>query len=288
MRLLIHVALEDQEPIPILLPFTDAAALENILHCLCTCAVLGMDLSQCSSQIAHLTTLPMRLEWKQGRNNTEVIDDTYNADLTSLEGGLRFLDQHARYNHRMVILSDILQTGIDETELYRRVGALCSHYRINTILAAGSAIKQLQNFTGNMQFIHVEDTNGIMHYLQNNPPRHTSILLKGARIFEFERISSFLSLHTHRTSLEIDLKAIRNNILRFMEAIGPQTKLLVVLKASAYGSGSIETARICESIGVHYIGVAFTDEGIALRQAGIQFLFFHQTRAHLQNVCYIG
>ena len=71
------------------------------------------------------------------------------------------------------------------------------------------------------------------------------------------------------TYAEVDLEAIRHNVQAVQEEVGPETKILVPVKANAYGHGLIEVSRAVLEVGVHMLGVAFLEEGITLRQAHI-------------------
>jgi alanine racemase len=74
---------------------------------------------------------------------------------------------------------------------------------------------------------------------------------------------------THGTVLEINLDAITNNLNYFRDKVGQHIKMMVMVKAFAYGSGSTEVANLLQFHGVDYLAVAYTDEGVALRQNGI-------------------
>lgn len=266
---LLQVRIQDHAALPMLLPFVDESSIENAMHCVTACIALGLDGGVIAQKLKFLAAIPMRLEWKQGKNDTEIINDTYNADLTSLGGGLRFLQSHARYEKRMAILSDILQSGMPDELLYRQVGILCTHHKIDILLGVGTQIVKVKPYFTRGQFIHVRDTEAALAWLDQHAPSKISMFIKGARSFGFERLVNAYTLQSHRTVLEIDLKSIRNNILQFLNLCGPSSQLCVMVKASGYGSGSIEIGRLCEQLGVSYLGVAFADEGVTLRQAGI-------------------
>src|SRR5204863_628660 len=96
-----------------------------------------------------------------------------------------------------------------------------------------------------------------------------TILLKGARVFEFEQLLPLLEQKVHQTVLEINLSAMLHNLQQYQQAVKPSTKIMAMVKAFSYGSGSFEIANLLQFHKVDYLAVAYADEGIALRKAGI-------------------
>ncbi|MBN2637272.1 MAG: alanine racemase, partial [Prolixibacteraceae bacterium] len=96
-----------------------------------------------------------------------------------------------------------------------------------------------------------------------------AILIKGARQFEFEKISALLQQKVHLTQLEINLNALIENLNTFKALLQPETKVMVMVKAFSYGSGDVEIAKTLQYQNVDYLAVAVADEGVQLRNAGI-------------------
>jgi alanine racemase len=254
-----------------LLPFEDAASIEDALHALLFLLYRGYDAEYLSNRLTMLQPVGMRMEQKQGVGGALLINDSYNSDFTSLELALDFLNQQGRQKgmKRTLILSDILQSGIPDAELYPKVGALIKTNGINRLIGVGKVITSFADaFSGsNAQFFG--NTDQLLAALPHLSFTREAVLIKGARTFEFERIVSLLETTRHSTVLEINLNALINNLNAFRSRFNTDTKMLAMVKAFGYGSGSHEIAGALQHHKVDYLGVAFADEGIDLRRAGI-------------------
>ncbi len=254
--------------IRIAIPFTDEASIENAIHCWALLLLSGRSDAQIAERMLLLTPVAMRLELKQGLNNCSVINDTYNSDLQSISIALDFLEQQHQHPKRTLILSDILQTGRTDNELYAEVAALLRQKQVHRIIGIGPHISaQAALFQSDASFY--PNTAAFLSNLPNLTFQDEAILLKGARTFGFEAIGQVLQQKTHQTVLEIDLGAIVHNLNLIRSLLKPETKLMAMVKASGYGSGSFEIARVLQFHRVHYLAVAYADEGIELRKAGI-------------------
>ncbi len=252
------------------LPFLDAASLENAGHCLALVLSQHWGEKLVLDQFRHLQPVAMRLEIKEGINNCLLINDYYNSDINSLQIALGFLNNHARppYLGKTVILSDIQQAGIPDEQLYAEVARMLQLNKTNHLIGIGSRIRKYADLFENSSMFF-ESTDQFLESFQPNQFRQECILLKGARDFHFERISSVLQKKYHQTVLEIDLNAMIGNLNFFRSLIRPETRVMVMVKAFSYGSGMAEIARILQFHKVDYLAVAVADEGIELRQAGI-------------------
>jgi Alr-MurF fusion protein len=267
----IQLKYKDQD-FSILIPFTDEASFDNTISCICLLLWLGKGNSSMMKKLSRLTPVAMRLELKKGINNCSIINDSYSADLSSLKIALDFLSQQQQHQKRTVILSDILQSGKKEEDLYREVAELLSQKKINRLLAIGPKIGAYHALFE--QFIDGEiryysSSEALMVNFQQIPFRNETILIKGARVFEFEKIDRLLSLQVHQTVLEINLNAMAHNLKQYQRLLEPSTKLMAMVKAFAYGSGTYEIANLLQFHKVDWLAVAYADEGIQLRRAGI-------------------
>jgi len=252
------------------LPFQDAASLENAGHCLAF--VLSQNYAEpiVLDSFRRLQPVAMRLEMKEGINNCLLINDYYNSDINSLQIALAFLNNNARhpYLRKTVILSDIQQAGIPDEQLYQEVARLLLLNKTSHLIGIGARIRKFAEFfEKSAEFF--ESTDQFLESAQTDSFKQECILLKGARDFHFERISSVLQKKYHQTVLEIDLNAMVENLNVFRSSILPETRIMVMVKAFSYGSGMAEIARILQFHKVDYLAVAVADEGIELRQAGI-------------------
>ncbi len=250
------------------IPFSDLASFENAMHVLCLLLLLDVPRSVISERLRQLSSVGMRLEMKTGINNCTIINDSYNSDLGSLSIALDFLAQQNQHKKRSIILSDLLQTGRDEAALYNDVSELLKLGCVNTIYGIGTALMRNKD-KFNMEKFFFVSTDDFLKHIDRERFRNESILIKGARNFEFERISKTFEEKQHRTVLEINLNAIVFNLNYFRTLLKPETKVLVMVKALSYGCGTYEISNVLQHQRVDYLGVAFTDEGIALRRSGI-------------------
>jgi len=252
------------------IPFTDRVSVENALPVVVFLLYRGCDVETIKKRMSALVAVGMRLEQKEGINHNLLINDTYNADFTSLEVALDFLVQQSRKKGvtRTVILSDLLQTGIPDHELYPLVATLIEEKQIDRFIGVGpSLMKYASLFEKSGGFF--ETTEELLHALPSFHFSGEAILLKGSRRFSFERVVNRLELKRHATVMEINLDALAHNLNQYRKQLGPETKVLAMVKAFSYGSGSYEIAAALEHQNVDYLGVAFADEGMELRRAGI-------------------
>ena len=259
------------------IPFTSDASVQNALNTIATGLVLGLTPDVIAARMPGLTPVAMRLEVKQGVRGLTLINDSYNSDLTSLDIALDFLHRRAalagssntQSNRRSVlIVSDLEQTGLDPQVLYRRVADMVRTRAVDLLVGIGpniSAAHSLFNVEKHF-FTSTEELldSGLLDSLHSD-----IVLLKGARSFAFDLIAEQLELKVHETVLEVNLGALADNVRHYRSFMRPETKLVCMVKASAYGSGSIEVARTLQDLGVDYLAVAVADEGVELRKAGI-------------------
>lgn len=267
----IHAIYKD-ETISISIPFADPASIENAIHCWCTMLLLGIPQEKIIASMQALHPVAMRLQLRQGINDSTIIDDTYNSDLTSLQIALDFLDQQKQHNFRTVILSDMLQIGKSDAELYEQVSSLISARNIQRFIGVGPALyKQKAAFRKykKLRSIFFKSTDELLRKFHHLTFNKEAILLKGARSFAFEKVGTLLEQKVHQTVLSINLSALTHNLNVFRRQLKPGVKTMAMVKAFSYGSGSYEIANLLQYSGVDYLTVAYTDEGVGLRKAGI-------------------
>ncbi len=253
------------------IPFTDNASISNSLTCFSVLINLGLSVDVIVEKIKLLRPVEMRLELKQGKNNCSIINDSYSADLQSLAVALDFLDQQNQQEKRTVILSDILQTGEPASILYTKVADLIKQKNIYRLIGVGEEISGYAHlFNDIKEKSFYKETQSFLDALPQYYFQQEVILLKGARVFQFEKISSLLEQKFHETQLEINLNAIRHNLAVYKKMLQPGVKTMAMVKAFSYGSGSYEIANVLQHAGVDYLAVAYADEGVDLRNAGIK------------------
>ncbi len=255
------------------IPFTDDASVENAIHCWCVLLLLHISQQEISAQMKLLQQVSMRLELRHGINDCTVINDTYNSDLTSLQLALNYLDQQRQHSMHTVVMSDIMQPGRRDMDLYEEVAASIGRRGIQRFIGIGPALyKNKTAFRKNkkLRSIFFKSTDAFLKNFHLLTFDKEAILLKGARVFAFEKISLLLEQNVHQTVMSIDLSALVHNLNVFRAELSPGVKTMAMVKAFAYGSGSYEIANLLQYAGVEYLAVAYTDEGIALRKAGIK------------------
>ncbi|HCN82270.1 MAG TPA: bifunctional UDP-N-acetylmuramoyl-tripeptide:D-alanyl-D-alanine ligase/alanine racemase [Sphingobacteriaceae bacterium] len=258
---------KDRE-IECVIPFTDAASIENAICCWATILALGYDPGTADVRLEKLHSVKMRLELKNGINNCSIIDDSYSSDLSSLAIALDFLKQQNQHLKRTLILSDIPEGGMDPEQLYTQVAYLLENKSVDRLIGVGETIsKQTGLFNVEKQFF--DTTEELLTALPEIKLANETILLKGARVYEFERVSKALAQKMHETVLEINLNALENNLNFYKSLLKPKVKTMAIVKAFSYGSGSFEIANLLQFNKVDYLAVAYADEGVALRKAGI-------------------
>ncbi len=254
--------------VKITIPYIDKGSVENAIHTWLLFLHLGLDEKVIKEKMAVLPVIAMRLEMKKGINNSTLINDSYNSDLGSLNIALNMLNQQNQHRRKTVILSDILQSGKEKGTLYNEVADMLKRNRIDKLIGIGPDI------TNNYDVFDIDNefyssTEQFISRLSGKQFRNEAILIKGSRDFHFEKISHLLEEKTHQTILEIDLDAMLENLNYFRSKLKPETKLMAMVKAFSYGSGTYEIANMLQYHRADYLGVAFVDEGVTLREAGI-------------------
>jgi alanine racemase len=257
----------EKEVFTVSLPFADAISIENALTCICTLLYLKVSISNIKERISKLYNIEIRLQAKKGINNCLLIDDSFSSDYQSLKMALDFLEQQKLHQKKTIILSDIFQSGLNLNELYSNVIKLLQQNNIAQIITIGETIgKYFQDLPNVISFAN---TQAFLQQFNTDSFKNETILIKGARSFNFDEIVVLLEEKNHETVLEINLDALTLNYNFYKQKLQNTTKIMVMVKAFGYGNGGYEIAKQLEHLKVGYLGVAFADEGIALRKAGI-------------------
>jgi Alr-MurF fusion protein len=249
------------------IPFTDKASVENAVTVAAVCLSMNINPEIISSGISGLVSVAMRMEMKSGINNCQLIEDYYNSDPGSLGMALEYLkSQDGR--RTTLILSDFVQSGRDEKDLYGEVARLVRKTGVKKLIGIGSALKRNSSlFDDKARFYY--STDEFINNFNSGDFRNETILLKGARIFEFEKIGKLLEQQVHQTVLEVNLDAISHNLNEFRSHINQGTRIMAMVKAFAYGAGPAEISALLEYQRVSYLAVAYADEGVELRNSGV-------------------
>lgn len=263
-----HITFKEKK-LTLSLPFTDVASVENCLHCVAVMLHFNFSEREIQEGVVALKSVPMRLELKDGINQCQVIDDSYNNDLAGLQVSLDFLNNQHQKQKKTLILSDVLQSGMESSVWTQHIVTLLQRNHIDRFIGIGKALVNHQvSFSGKNSFF--ETTEDFLNSFREEDFSDEIILVKGARVFAFERIVQRLQRKVHGTVMEIDLGALVHNLNYFRSTLKPTTKIMAMVKAFAYGSGSKEVANLLQYHAINYLGVAYADEGVELRKNNIQ------------------
>jgi alanine racemase len=250
------------------IPFSDAASIENVISCIATLHLLNFSHDQIQERIQRLSALQMRLEVIEGINHCTIINDAYSNDLHSLEIALDFLKSNQGNKSSLAILSDVVQSGLPDADLYGKINQMLLAKGIDQLIGIGSGMSAYaSSFSVPARFF--ADTDVFLEIFNTKEISERAILIKGARTFHFEDIVRRWQEKTHETRLEVDLAAMLSNLNYFRSKLKAGTKLMVMVKAFGYGSGAREVSSMLQFNRVDFLAVAYADEGVELRKAGI-------------------
>ncbi|WP_454802419.1 bifunctional UDP-N-acetylmuramoyl-tripeptide:D-alanyl-D-alanine ligase/alanine racemase [Mucilaginibacter phyllosphaerae] len=262
-------AMYQEKEIECLLPYRDEASIENAIVCWATMLAMGYSPVEADDRIERLAAVSMRLELKHGINDCSIIDDSYNSDIQSLEIALNFLNQQNQHQKKTLILSDIYQSGLQQDALYKQVAQMVSNKQVDRFIGVGTFLQAYKDYFNQPEMHFYADTAALLLDLKKLHLQQETILIKGSRSFGFEKISRALVQKAHETVLEINLNTLLNNLNFYKSRVKPGTKLMAMVKAFSYGSGTFEVANMLQYNKVDYLAVAYTDEGVELRENGI-------------------
>ncbi|TAD92405.1 MAG: alanine racemase [Bacteroidetes bacterium] len=253
------------------LPFTNPAQVENALMCVAVAWWMGIPQPTLQQAVNTLYPVDMRLQWKRGINHCQLLNDGYTSDLASLKIALDYLTQQKQGEKLTLILSDFSAPADASAHFYAQVLNLIKRYGISRLVAVGPRLAEATATLAEqgMQVHCFYSTAQVIEAIPTLNFSAENILVKGARVFAFENLVQALQQQAHETELTINLNAVAQRLAYYRGLLQPDTKIMVMLKAFGYGSGVVEIARLLQFSGVHYLAVAYTDEGVALRQAGI-------------------
>lgn len=264
-------ALEAEHKIIIRVPFTDTASLENVTHCIIMMLLLDYDEKMINERVKLLKNVPMRLQLNEGENNCLIINDSYSADLLSLEKALEFMNQQDNRRQKTLIVSAFEETGLRDEVFIQKLIDLCLEFEIHRFIGIGKVYQQhvavIKNAFAKVEIY--ENTHSLLRSISSISFSKEVILIKGSRISRLDEIARILELKKHKTKLEIALNHINFNYQVYRNFLKPETGIIAMVKAFSYGSGSVEIAKTLEKLNVSYLSVAFPDEGVALRKGGI-------------------
>ncbi|MDG2369405.1 MAG: bifunctional UDP-N-acetylmuramoyl-tripeptide:D-alanyl-D-alanine ligase/alanine racemase [Flavobacteriales bacterium] len=251
-----------------IIPHLDITAAQNASSCVNLLLHFGFSPVKIAELSLSLPSIALRLQKRKGKKNSLIIDDTYNSDLASIEIALQFLENERGNKKTLVVLSDITQDLSNSTKTYEKIASWISEMKIDLFIGIGETISSYCSLFKNAEFFTT--TADFLNSSAKLNIENKAILLKGSRSFKFEKIANIFEEKSHETILSINLKNLCENFNHYKKIISNSTKILCMIKAAGYGAGIVETAKKLSSLAVDYLGVAYTDEGVSLRDNGIQ------------------
>lgn len=253
------------------IPFIDDASVANSITCAVVALKLGLSAGELAGGMARLEPVAMRMEVKQGRHGCTLINDSYNSDVNSLDIALDFMNRRPDHQgrRRTLILSDIFQSGETAADLYREVGSLVKKRGVQKFIGIGPELSQHSRAIPVAEKFFFSSVDAFLRSEVFRSMRDEVILIKGARAFGFDRVTDLMVQKVHETVLEVNLGALVENLNYYRSFMKPETKLVCMIKADAYGAGSVEIAKTLQDHRVDYLAVAVADEGATLRRNGI-------------------
>lgn len=265
----ILVCHQDEEQ-DIEIPFIDRASVENAMHSVTLMYYLGYKGPEIARRCQRLTPIAMRMEMNEAINGSMLVNDSYSLDINSLEIALDFVQREQQHTNKTLVMSDFIQSGMPDHELYGQVANLILQRGISKFIGIGNAIFSNQDrFSGIPKTFFYKNTEEFIHKHDFDDFQNETVLLKGARVFQFENIAKLLQRKSHETTLEVNLDLLVQNLNYYRSLIRPTTKLMAMVKASSYGAGKVEIASTLQYNHVDYLTVAYSDEGVELRRNGI-------------------
>ena len=258
-----------QQQYSFVIPFVDHASAENAMHCIAFLLFLGYGADYIAQRCAHLAPVAMRLEMKEALGDSLLVNDSYSLDLNSLTIALDYVLHERQHHNKTLILSDILQAGMSDDNLYTQVSSLVLQHGITRFVGIGSALQRHAALFASVNASFYPTTEEFIRQFDFDSFSHETILLKGARVFHFEDIAKLLQRRSHQTVMEVNLNNLVSNLNYYRSLVRPTTKLMAMVKAASYGSGKVEVANALQFNHVDYLTVAYTDEGVDLRRGGI-------------------
>ena len=253
----------------VMIPFVDRASRENAMHCVALMLYLGYPVQIITERCAKLLPVEMRLEMDEATGNSLLINDSYSLDLNSLSIALDYLGHINQHHNKVLIISDFMQTGLPDSELYSQVASVAKQRGITQLICIGEALGRCRDMFNDANAIFFASTQDFIDNYRLDQLQNSTILLKGARVFGFERIAKLLQKKNHETVMEVNIGALIHNLNYYRAKLRPTTKLMAMVKASSYGAGRVEVATALQFSGVDYLTVAYADEGVDLRRGGI-------------------
>ncbi|MEY3982633.1 MAG: hypothetical protein RL160_190 [Bacteroidota bacterium] len=251
------------------IPFSDQASIENAITCFCVLYALERLDPEHIERFKRLQPVSMRLEVLEAWNDCRLVNDSYSSDLDALKVALQFLDQQSGSRSKALIISDFADAEANRQQVFEKLSGMLAAHQIRRVLAVGPALTAAADCFHGLNVRFFPDTEALLAAVPTLQFHKEAILVKGARRFRFERLVKLLEHKSHSTRLEVSLDALRHNYSVYRKHIGSDCRLMAMVKAFAYGSGGQEVALLLQHQGVDYFAVAYPDEGVELRLAGV-------------------
>ncbi len=249
------------------IPFEDKGSVELSLLLYQTLSHTPTQVDSPEIMMPTLTPISMRMEYLDAKDGSKIINDAYSIDNSSLKIALSVLSNQSSEWRKTIILS---QPSVrDITPNIKELLLTMSQYPLDKYILIGEdwVSEDCSMLQGEIQLFR--DTTHLLDSIDTLDLADQYILIKGARNYHLEKVVQVLQLQKHAVSLEVNLNNLRDNLLHYKSQLRPDTKMMIMVKSQSYGTGEYEVAKHYQNWGVDYLGVAYTDEGVSLRQKGI-------------------
>lgn len=241
--------------------------------------LLGASSSAISQALKNYIPEPMRTEiWKAPQGAT-FINEPYCSDPQSIDKALAFMHQTAGNHRKLFVFGGMRGESQHRETDYRRIGkAVCAH-SIDHLLLYGnhpfsSLIDEVSHLSPEAQISVHASCQEALNHLRDTVRQDDVVMIKGEHKQPIDDITRTFNDSICSNQCIINLAAIAENIQTIRSKLPPKTRLMVMVKALAYGTDDVRIAKFLQTCGVDILGVSYVDEGVALRRAGVSQAIF--------------
>ncbi|MCT4664548.1 MAG: bifunctional UDP-N-acetylmuramoyl-tripeptide:D-alanyl-D-alanine ligase/alanine racemase [Flavobacteriales bacterium] len=249
------------------IPFHGKIWEENALHTFAFLWCIKMLHPEVLKRFETLPSMSMRLEKTKGLYQSILINDAYSNDTQSLYRALETMKEGG--GEKWLILSDFVDVFKDKKTFFTQLSKDLLQYPNYRIIGIGNDWQSFGYLFQNLIETH-ENAQNFLKSFDKTRLNNKRILIKGARRFAFEKIVEHFSQRPHSTILNVNLDYLKHNFQYFQTQIPQDTEIILMLKAFSYGVGAVELALELEKQAIWGFAVAYVNEGIELRNAGVK------------------
>ncbi len=231
---------------------------------------LGVKQERLEKVASSLTDVSVRTHLVEGYNYSCIFIDDLPNDLPSINRAMQMCkDQYVS----VLALADLDEDGLPPETRYEKLREIIENYKTGNLILIGPQMKKYFPRQDRQQWETISFYDSVDDFEQRFDKSflcpEIMFQVKGCRRMDMRRVADLLQARHHQTYETIDLAALVHNYKVFKARLNPSTRTLALVKADAYGTGSVNVARALVDAGIDYLAVAAIDEGSALVKAGI-------------------